>query len=255
MQNPFGCVELWAGYELSHRHVELAGLEGDVIAVPAGSQQGGDLYALFACAGEHAARIILADCVGHGFPASAIAARLHELIHRFRGVRNSSGLLAALNDEFTLEGEYAGAPLRLRTVVTATFDRDSGEFNYAYAAHPRIMLWRARERRWHLLGEKLGGLPIGYIAGALYTEQSIRLEAEDVLVIVSDGATDVFSPEGQFLGPEGLLEIAHETMAGLSGQFSLHGFAEALVRAIRRFHGAPTLEDDLSLLVLRRRQA
>ena len=252
MEQPFGCVELWAGNELAHRHVELIGLDGDVIAVPAEGNEGGDLYALFSCGGERAARIILADSVGHGFAASLIAAHIHKLIHQFRNVRDSSGLLAALNDEFTLVGQPSGAPLRLTTVVTATFDRDTGEFNYAYAAHPRMMLWRMLDRRWYLLGEGLEGLPIGFIAGELYTQQSIRIEPGDVVLIFSDGATEVFSPDGRFLGHDGFLELADKLMAALPPQSSLHTFAETLVGAIRHFHGSDTLVDDLTLLILRR---
>ena len=61
----FECVELWAGNDRSQRHVELVGLEGHVISFPSGAREGGDLYALFSCAGEREARIVLADCVGH----------------------------------------------------------------------------------------------------------------------------------------------------------------------------------------------
>jgi len=251
-ENPFGCVELWAGNELAHRHVELVGLEGDVIVVPSGSNEGGDLYALFSCGGERAARIVLADCVGHGFAASGVAAHVHKLIHQFRDIRDSSRLLAALNDEFTVAGQSPGEPLRLTTVVTATFDRDTGEFNYAYAAHPRMVLWRARERHWFPLGDGLEGLPIGFIAGEFYTQQSIRIEPGDVVLVFSDGATDVFSPDGQFLGPEGFLKLAGELMAALPLRVSLHTFAEAFVGAIRRFHGSDTLVDDVTLLTLRR---
>ncbi len=83
-------MELWAGNELAHRHVELVGLEVDVIAVPSDSKVGGDFYALFSCGADRAARIVLADSVGHGFAASLIAAHIHSLIHRFRGLRDSS---------------------------------------------------------------------------------------------------------------------------------------------------------------------
>src|SRR5258708_3146127 len=71
-EKPFGCVELWAGNERTHRHLELVGLEGDVISLPSGAREGGDLYALFSCAGEEAARIVLADCVCHGSVAPPI---------------------------------------------------------------------------------------------------------------------------------------------------------------------------------------
>ena len=251
-ESPFGCVELWAGNERTHRHLELVGLEGDVISLPSGAREGGDLFALFSCGGERAARIVLADCVGHGFVASRIAAYIHELIHRYRDVRDSSRLLAALNDEFTLTGQTVGGPLRLITVVTATFDRMNGEFNFAYAAHPRMVLWRARENYWFALGEGLDGLPIGFIAGQNFTQQSVRLEPEDIVLMFSDGITEVFSPDGEMLTAEGFMGLASATLAGFSADVPLHAFVEALVDAIKGFHGDDDLEDDLTLLTLRR---
>jgi len=246
-----GCVELWAGNERIHRHIELVGLEGDVISLPSGSREGGDLYALFSCAGERAARIVLADCVGHGYAASRIAAHIHKLIHQYRDVPDSSRLLAALNDEFTLTEQSEGAP-RLTTVVTAKFDRSTGEFNFAYAAHPRMLLWRARQNRWFALGEGLMGLPIGFIAGESFAQQSIRVEAGDIVLMFSDGLTDVFSPDGEMLTADGLMELARTTFAKFSSQVPLRTFVDALVDAIKGFHGADDLEDDLTLLTLRR---
>src|SRR5207248_2058726 len=142
---------------------------------------------------ERAARIIVPDSVGHAVAASLIAAQLHSLIHRLPCLRPTSQLLAALNDAVTLAEQPSGSPLRLTTVITATFDRDTGELNYAYAVHPRMILWRARERHWYPLGKGLDGPPIGFIAGEFYTQQSIRIEPGDILLIFSDGATDVFS--------------------------------------------------------------
>src|SRR5258708_39713989 len=146
------------------------------------------------------------------------------MIHQHRDVRDSSRLLAALNDEFTLTGQSADAPLRLTTVVTATFDRVTGEFNFAYAAHPRMVLWRARENRWFALGEGLEGLPMGIIAGEIFTQQSIRIEAGDIVLMFSDGLTDVFSPNGELLTAEGFMELAHTTLAKYTSQVPLHTF-------------------------------
>src|SRR6185437_11778617 len=138
---PFGCMELWAGNERAHRSLELAGLEADVIALPSGAERGGDLSAVFSCT-DNVARVVLADCVGHGYVASGVARHVHRLLHKFHDIRDTSGLLAALNDEFTLDaGSDEG--LRLTTVVTGTYDGSSGEFNFAYAAHPRMLVWRA----------------------------------------------------------------------------------------------------------------
>jgi len=70
-----------------------------------------------------------------------------------------------------------------------------------------MILWRARERHWYPLGKGLDGPPIGFIAGEFYTQQSIRIEPGDILLIFSDGATDVFSLDGRFLGAEGFMEL------------------------------------------------
>jgi hypothetical protein len=110
---PFGCMELWAGNEKAHRSLELAGLEADVIAVPSGSESGGDLSAVFSCS-DNVARVVLADCVGHGYVASGVARHIHRLLHKFQDIRDTAGLLAALNDEFTLNVEESDGPLRER---------------------------------------------------------------------------------------------------------------------------------------------
>src|SRR6202795_597239 len=158
---PFGCIGLLASNEYTHRALELADLQADVIAVPSGAARGGDLSAVFSCS-DNVARVILADCVGHGYVASGVARHIPRLLHKFQDIRDTAGLLAALNDEFTLNTEDADGPLRMTTVVTGTFDGSTGEFNFAYAAHPRMLLWRERERRFLELGEGLEGLPLGY---------------------------------------------------------------------------------------------
>ena len=245
-------MELWAGNEQAHRHVKLAGLEGDVIALPSGGREGGDLCALFSCGAERAARIVLADCVGHGFAASGVAAHVHRLLHKFRDVRDTAGLLTALNDDFTLSGQSPGAPLRLTAVVTATFDCGTGEFNYAYAAHPRMLLLRVREARWQMLGEGLEGLPLGFIAGETYSQQSVRLEHGDMVLAFSDAVTEVKTPEGKQLTAEGFSDLAAMTLAHQSQPPALHNFADSLVKTIRRYQGKEEFQDDLTLLTLRR---
>src|SRR6185437_3690409 len=242
---------MWAGNERGHSHVELAGLEGDVIALPSGSRQGGDLYALFSCGADRVARIILADCTGHGFSASGVAVHVHKLLHKFIDVRDTAALLGALNDEFTLTGQTPGTPLRLTTVVAATFDRGTGEFNYAYAAHPRMMHWRSRESSWRTLSG-LEGLPMGFVAGEFYSQQCVRLDAGDLIVVVSDGVTEAQSPEGEQLRPEGLIELANLTLARLPNRPALQDLGEALITAIRHYHGGKEFEDDLTFLTLRR---
>ena len=249
---PFGCMELWAGNERAHRSLELAGLESDVIAVPSGGDTGGDLSAVFSCS-DNTARIVLADCVGHGYTAAAVARHVHHLLHKFQDIRDTAGLLAALNDAFTLSNQDSPGPLQLTTVVTGTFDGTSGEFNFAYAAHPRMLLWRERVGRFLELGEGLEGFPLGYITGENYNQQSIRLHPRDMILAFSDGATEVRSPTGEELTSTGFLELAEKTVRHLPQPLVLQDFSRALLEGVHLHRGKEgELEDDITLLTLRR---
>jgi len=248
---PFGCMELWAGNEKAHRSLELAGLAADVIAVPSGAECGGDLSAVFSCS-DQVARVVLADCVGHGYVASGVARHIHRLLHKFQDIRDTSGLLAALNDEFTLQVEESDGPLRLTTVVTGTFDGGTGEFNFAYAAHPRMLLYRAGDATFCELGQGLENFPLGYITGEQYNEQSIRLNVGDMILAFSDGATEVQSPSGEQLTARGFLHLAQTTLSKLPEPAPLPEFSQALLDGIHQYRGDSVLEDDITLLTLRR---
>jgi sigma-B regulation protein RsbU (phosphoserine phosphatase) len=251
-KRPFGCMELWAGNERAHRSLDLAGLESDVIAVPSGGHKGGDLSAVFSCC-DNIARVVLADCVGHGYTASAVARHVHHLLHKFQDIRDTAGLLAALNDAFTVSNEKSDGPLRLTTVVTGTFDGLTGEFNFAYAAHPRMLLWREREKRFLELGEGLENFPLGYITGETYNQQSVRLHPGDMILAFSDGATEVRSPAGEQLTSKGFLELAEKTKSKLAHPLALPDFSKALLGGVQLHSGrAGELEDDVTLLTLRR---
>jgi sigma-B regulation protein RsbU (phosphoserine phosphatase) len=248
---PFGCMELWAGNERAHRSLELAGLEGDVIAVPSGGDEGGDLAAVFSCS-DNVARVVLADCVGHGYSASLVARHVHSLLHKFHDIRDTSGLLAALNDEFTLGAANDDAGLRLTTVVTGTYDGTSGEFNFAYAAHPRMLVWRTLEEKFCEIGDGLENLPLGFITGEQYSEQSIRLNVGDMILAFSDGATEAQSPAGEQLTHGGFLALAEETLRRMREPVSLTEFSKSLLGGVQVYRGGAELEDDVTLLTLRR---
>ena len=248
---PFGCMELWAGNERAHRSLELAGLEADVIAVPSGGKRGGDLSALFSCS-DNIARVVLADCVGHGYVASKVARHVHHLLHKHQDIRDTASLLAALNDEFTLDTEKSEGALRLTTVVTGTFDGTTGEFNFAYAAHPRMLLWRAREGKFIEIGEGLENFPLGFVTGEMYQEQSVCLRTGDMILAFSDGATEVHSPEGEQLTSRGFLQLAESTLAKQRGSIQLPEFSVTLLEGVQRHRGSSELEDDVTLLTLRR---
>jgi len=249
---PAGCVELWAANERTHRHIELAGLHCDVVSLPCGDSKGGDLWAVFSCDGNKSVRVVLADSTGHGFTASAAAEEVHRLLHKFSGTEDAASLLAALNDDLAHHGNSANQAARLTTVVAATMDHLSGEFNFAYAAHPRMLHWRAREASWQPLGQNLDGMVLGYIAGETHNQQSVMLEPADIVLAFTDGVTEVQSPQGEQLSAEGFLGLVRKTLGDSPQSLSLPEIAEQLLEALTSFRGSREFDDDLTLLTLRR---
>lgn len=248
---PFGCMELWAGNEKAQRSLELAGLETDVIAVPCEGDAGGDLAAIFSCS-DNIARVVLADCVGHGYMASGVARHIHKLLHKFHDIRDTAALLAALNDEFTLGAANDDQGLRLTTIVTGTYDGTTGEFTFAYAAHPRMLVWRAAEGRFYPIGEGMENFPLGLITGEQYSQQSIRLNIDDMVLAFSDGATEAQSPNGDQLSPAGFLGLASETLRKMQQPVRLEEFSRRLLDGVKNYRDGAEFEDDVTLLTVRR---
>src|SRR5258707_8504488 len=119
---PFGCMELWAGNERAHRSLELAGLESDVIAVTSGGDKGGDLYAVFSCS-DNTARVVLADCVGHGYTASGVARHVHRLLHKFQDIRDTAGVVGGVGDGLLHSHRKKGwTPRREQGVRSSVFE-------------------------------------------------------------------------------------------------------------------------------------
>src|SRR6266436_1423057 len=103
------------------------------------------------------------------------------------------------------------------------------------------------------LGEGLEGLPLGYITGESYNQQSVRLNHGDMILAFSDGATEVRSPAGEQLTSEGFLGLAESTLSKLPQPLVLHDFSQALLEGVHLYRGREgELEDDITLLSLRR---
>jgi phosphoserine phosphatase RsbU/P len=115
-----------------------------------------------------------------------------------------------------------------------------------------MLLWRAREGKFFELGEGMENLPLGIITGEMYSEQSIQLRPGDMILAFSDGATEAQSPAGEQLTPRGFLQLAEATLAKFPGTVRLPDFSSALLDGVQSYRGSPELDDDVTLLTLRR---
>jgi len=110
--------------------------------------------------------------------------------------------------------------------------------------HPPLLDRPGRSPQW--LDQ--GGPLLGLIDGARFEVGEIVLAPEDQLVIFTDGIVESRSPAGAWFGAERLAELVAEGRAQRAREV-----VENVVIEARGFAGVQGLEDDVTLVLLRRR--
>src|SRR5579872_3983157 len=160
---------------------------------------GGDLFEVFDH-GDGRISAMLADVCGHGAAAAPLATRLSPILHCALARDESPGrALVILNDGLCSDGLLD----RFVTAVAVRIDVLTGLVEIACAGHMGPFLRSAGGRVQAL--NRATGVPLGLLARERYTEISLVLEPDDVLVLVTDGITDPLSTVVDPLGEAGLL--------------------------------------------------
>jgi sigma-B regulation protein RsbU (phosphoserine phosphatase) len=243
------CFELWGGNRSAGHPVELPGLAGWVYSRPLEpARGGGDVHYFSVCSRGMVSRVALADVAGHGSSASSRAESLYRVLHRHTDHWDQSTLMRELNEAFVRES----AKSQYATAAVLGFYFETGELLFSSAGHPPALWYHARSNSWDLLQDStpfavnIEDLPLGLIPGTTYSQMAVRLGADDVLILYTDGITEARDPSGKELGQRGLLELARSLAIGSPAQIS-----RALMSGARVFRGGAPRRDDETLVVLR----
>ena len=188
--------------------------------------------------------VAVADVVGKGIPAALLMATLQAGLRMLRPELEAGGALADATerlDRLVAESTQIG---QFVTLAWATVDPATGGVESVTAGHPALRLLRADGTVEHL---DAGGPLLGVLPDATYSEGTATLAPGDALVLVSDGATEAADGSDDEFG-DARLDAA---LAGLSGQPSA-SVLDALTRAVEAFCGDTPLNDDLTLVAVRR---
>jgi len=178
----------------------------------------------------------LADVTGHGVPAGMLSGMTKAAARmRLMGDTDLTHLLGDLHSVLS--------PLKSSAmfVTCSAVQIDSrGRCRVALAGHPPVLLFAARSGTVERLGE--AGLPLG-VAEWRWESARIDLETGDVLVLVSDGLTEVFDAADREFGLAGV-----ERTLAANGRRPLADLCDAIFAAAAE-HGAQ--HDDQTLLLVR----
>lgn len=211
-----------------HRSSDLVG--GDFHRV---EQVGTDTYA-----------VVLADVMGHGVAAALYTMTLDSLVEEHRPLLHSpADFLETMNHDLHTLIHEAGY---FATGIAILFNARTGQLLCARAGHPQGLMFHSREEpeRVGRVGPALGMFPSGK-----WSQSEHRMAPGDLLLLYSDGATELFDPGDNELGIRGLEKLVGEQLRGAPDQDL--DFERLLVELLQ-YTNQIRLPDDLTLITLRR---
>jgi len=189
----------------------------------------------------------VADVSGKGMPASLLMANLQACLHVLRGSLTAGSLdLAEATGRVNEVIHHNTGMTSFITFFWGVYDRRDGGVRYVNAGHNYPVLVRADGSLERL---ETGGVLLGVLRGMPYSEGTTTLEPGDTLALFTDGVTEAWSaadPDDEY-GEERLIDklTAHHTECA---QVVL----DAVRSDVKRFTEDGPLDDDLTLVVIRR---
>ncbi len=201
----------------------VEGLELDSLYVPAvGHEVGGDFYDAFEVGGANDGTLVLAvgDVSGKGPKAAAVTALgRHTVRSASLSATAPSEVLQTVNRAMLL-GRKEAELEHFCTLLLAFARRDTDglSVSVASAGHPPALVLRADGSATQI---GASGPPAGWRPDFSLRDDRVQLSPGDLLLLYTDGLTDVRTPEG-LLGSGGLLRRLQDarprTAAGLVAQ-------------------------------------
>ncbi len=188
----------------------------------------------------------LLDVCGHGAASALLSfAVFHALTQWLEDCEPTEyarpdQLLERLNQRFRDRSETA----RYFTIVLGLMDLESGRGYLSHAAHPPPLQLRDGLPAATIPG---GGLPVGIFSPAHYNTHEFYLAPGDCLALFTDGATECVNAAGEELGSPGLARLLEDGLKLPATQA-----ITALHQKLQNWSGQALMDDDVSVLLLRR---
>jgi sigma-B regulation protein RsbU (phosphoserine phosphatase) len=215
-------------------------IEASGLMEPA-AKVGGDLFDAFFVR-ERLLFFCIGDVSGHGIASALFMARAIGLIRILAmNTPHPERLLKKLNDRLCEHNDT----FLFVTLFCAFLDLDSGRMVYANGGHCPPLLDQGGVLRELPLPQ---GPLVGALASARFLSMTHQLAPGDTLYCYTDGVTEAQTPAGEEFGEARCLDLLGALGPGADLQQTLR----ALRQAVAAFTGSEALEDDFTMLAVRR---
>jgi serine phosphatase RsbU (regulator of sigma subunit) len=209
---------------------------------PTGSV-GGDFFTV-SRRSDTAVDVLIADVMGHGVRAGLITAMMHALVEKFSAAsEDPAAMLTRINHSLFGILKHTGI-IVFATAFYLIVDTSQSRILYANAGHPNpLLLHRGRNVLEQINSNGSTGPALGLFDEAEYRTCECPIEADDFIMLFTDGLFEVESPDHELYSRERLVDaVRHRTRLP-----STELFAE-LFTEIREFAKRTEFSDDVCIL-------
>ena len=203
-------------------------------------QVGGDLYDFFLLDDQHLF-FSVGDVADKGVPAALFMAVTKTLMKgiAIQGKLDPAKILEHVNIELCKENDS----LMFVTVFCAVLNFRTGALLYSNAGHNPPLIVRRNGRATVLPIPK--GLVLGTCEDARYTTTSLQLQADDLLVLYTDGVTEAMNMSQELYA----LERLRQTVTDL-GNHNPKAVVDAVFHSVNTYAAGAPQSDDITVLTL-----
>lgn len=207
------------------------------VSIPSG-EVGGDLVDLVNHERGATWTAYAADVSGHGVPSGVLMGMIKSAMRMaLVAPVPLEALLDRLNDVL-----YELKPPQMYATFAALRRETEDALTFTLAGHLPILHWRAATG--DLADLSVGQVPLGILPGRTFTAARVRCAPGDVLLVLTDGITEVFDANDEEFGLDRVRAVLAANATLPLADLELRLLAAA------RAHGTP--HDDQSLILVRR---
>jgi len=207
---------------------------------------GGDFFDVFAVSDTEAG-VLICDVMGHGVRAALVTAIMRALIGQFTPAAGDPGeFLTALNNGLFAILKQTKMPM-FASAFYLVADVGRAQLRCAGAGHPLPYRIRRKQAKVDPIecSKASMGPALGVFEGSRYVSSEQPLDADDLIILYTDGLFEVADRTGRYYGQERLF-AASARFAKLPPAELL----DKLLADIVQFAGTPELNDDLCVVAV-----
>lgn len=185
----------------------------------------------------------ISDVTGHGLPAGIVVSIANAIIFSYADSKNLRDILINANKvlrEKTIANMFM-------TMLILRYEK--GNLTYVSAGHPEMVHYIGSQRK--VFTEKGGGIALGMVpdVSKLLTENTVKFEKDDCIILYSDGIPEALSEKGEQYGMPRLKRAVND-----AGELATaEAIKNTLVADVKLFMGKAEQADDITLVVIKKK--